>query len=506
MEGILMMKMSKKVALVFCLLISMFLVPQVHAGKKYFIILAGNQLSVYDVPKDWSKLGNPIGVIYDVNRNSSVDVNSKGTIVYAGTRLWHEGAEHDFYKLQDRYSSREPFCRISSKYRDLGGASAHDKFLSGGFNPNDGTFYTINITPNIMGAMTYLSIYNIDPDAYPHVKEVRKIENWPFESIIFKPDDPTTVIGGGKKILHLTQEGALDKYTYSEKEQIEFPGKITGFSPSGDIFFSEEHIPYPLLYKVNFFKTPKKGEHWDSADAFLGTFSNERGEEGRFLDNEHFCTYGNGISIYRVPLCGTWTKNSISNKSLQKIASYGGDNFMLYNPPPPTKNEIDFKHKLEEGKPRGSYQDVKFLTGGATTTHQEMGTTKRDVVFRPFFDKSTKFYWQDVKLDPRATDKQGLFVKGYSSQESRIVSLQKMKFNKGECFAIRGNLANGGIRFGLLNSDESKWVVQTIISSNGDFDISVKAPETGEYIPMICAYLPEENRPIEFTITEISHP
>ncbi len=79
-----------------------------------------------------------------------------------------------------------------------------------------------------------------------------------------------------------------------------------------------------------------------------------------------------------------------------------------------------------------------------------------------------------------------------------------MKFDKGERFAIKGNTIKGGVRFGLLSS--SGGVIQEVTLSDGPFNLSVEAPETGEYTPMIRASLPEKNRPIEFTVTEISHP
>ncbi len=365
-----MMKTLKKGALVFCLLISMFLVSQVHADKKYFLLCTDGGLSIYDVPKDWNKLGEPVNFLPFAPGEiwgrvfTEVGFNSDRSILYTssyGDRIVNGYHTIYFYKVPKNGDlskiDKSPFFKIEQD----------DPFTSMGFNPNDGTFYTIEYTREFINPIMFdprkLSIYNIDPDAKlekDRCKKNRDFKNWPndFQRIIFKPNDPTTaaVLWIGK-VVYYSHRGAMDEYIgIVDGVWGERPGLITGFSPSGDIVIVEH------VFGMHFYRTPKKGEKIDLSNKF-GKFDKRFYPLTGFLDNEHFCVCSlNRVEIYKIPPCDKWTKNSISNESFQKIASYEARGCMLYSTPSLTRNEIAFKDTLEKGKPRKAYQDVRIIT------------------------------------------------------------------------------------------------------------------------------------------------
>ncbi len=530
--------MSKMMKVVFCLLISMFVVTQVHADKSFFLILDRTGVRIFDIPKDWSKLGEPVNVLpFEFsrgNRFSELGYNLNRTILWVASSSNIHG-DVLFYKIPKNGDlskiDKIPFFHMDVK-----------QVTAAGFFPSDGTFYIIKkidrwngFDSSVHGAHV-ITFYRIDPDARSEQDRCKKItefggsSRYGWDTLIFKPDDPSFITNGYScaQVKNRDELEGYFNYTSNSKHFCSEPDmdkefgenpRVIGFSPLGDI----------LIFQANrciyFLKIPS-GNSWQnsfltSADRFdveyknqfdrlwaeygLGSFDIPRhiAVKVGFLDKDHFyCVQSNSyVVIYRVPPYDKWTKGSISSKSSHSVEAYDGDACMVYIHQDPTSDETYFRNSLTKGKPSESYHDATIFTEGAMPV---VPRKINPIVFHPFY--SVKFDYISKALKFSQTEKGGLLVKGRSSQGHLICRLAKTKFKKGERFAVRGTLVKGGLGFGLLRQGEMGAGIQETIVSEGSFDVSVTAPETGEYIPVICAFLPEGNLPIACTINECSLP
>ncbi len=529
-KEIMMMKMSKKVMLIFCLLISMFVVTQVHADKKYFLMVKQRGISIYKFPNDWSKLGEPVKILPNcITSSTFMKFNSDRTILCV---FPSSGCGYIyFYKIpKDGDLSKideKPFFYIDVNL-----------VVGAGFNPDDGTFYAVTSSPESRdGKNSIIRFYNLYPDAELEKDRCKKSAEFRvfatiWMNLIFKPDDSSIVACEGGLYLFPKHKKLVDHDVFESSEQVRLDGLICGFSPSGDILISKNSNTFTFL------KIPKYDSWNDSLPSFSRSFDagyklgsvdlNEAGFfcSAGFLDNEHFyVSYigrgGRGIVIYRVPPCDTWTKGSISTKSFQEIAVYDGVSCIYTQLM--TRNEKEFRDNLNEGKPRQSYHDLIITAGEETPFDSQdvfhVNTIRKDNEYSQpsgavTHNTANGFTATSPLVVSSSADnqelKRTLLKQSYSISKwhrdhqcedkpdgSKVIScpvvsgklifeLPMQHLRQGQRIAMTGTLTNGALYFGLVSSDKKHWHgVGSLIDKKGDFVVSPEAPYEGDFFPTV---------------------
>jgi hypothetical protein len=293
-----MMKMSKKMKVVFCLLISMFLVTQLLAVEQYLLICTDKGIRIYLVPdkdkmkKNW---GDPVLTLEEGKCVTSAGFNTDSTTLYA---LLGESTKFIFYKI-----TRGGSLKDIDKIKFNGIPAERLEFC--GFNPIDGTFYICNH----VGKDTKFEVFDVKDDAV-HFKY--KVNGLRPKEIVFNTKDPYTINGGG-------------------------------FDPSGEVFFLNA-VGIRKNSTFHFYKI-QKGEDEEVIDLGSVMFPPSAAmgpvRGGFLLDSSHFyvCNKGVGINIYKFTLpCDQWTENSVSEISFTKIKTLSSDvkgyNAVVFNPTP----------------------------------------------------------------------------------------------------------------------------------------------------------------------------
>ncbi len=312
-----MMKMSKRMKLGFCLLISMFLVSQITAAQ-YFLICTEKGLKIYSVSgKNW-QAWDYVRTLEKDSGVSSAGFNSDGTLFYT-----HSSKRSAFADIADtihfyevpKYGNMRAITTPTVTIEK--GMITH--IYSAGFNPNDRTFY-------ICCQKSPKRVVNVFELKDTSLKFLYQIKDFSPSSIVFSPADKTTLIGFFGPGIFIYRSKLISNLSNAEnKEPLDLsPHSMHtigfllkgGFSPDGTVFFVLSHN------RLIFYKVEKMyNEH---GNLYLGGFYDGTGEakyhNGGFLDNEHFFICSNlGVKIYQVPSCNTWEKDSISESSFKEI-------------------------------------------------------------------------------------------------------------------------------------------------------------------------------------------
>ncbi len=368
------MKMTKKMVLGFCVLISLFLVSQVHADKQYLLVCKNKGLKIYLVPDKKSLDDCVINPVATLDGDFYVELagfNPDGTILYTVVA-------HGISRLREVHFYSVPrhgdmSCCDKTPALSMGkkcdGFSYYDNINFAGFNPNDGTFclsqphcgttiFDVNVTTRCISYLRRI---------YLSANLICFNTNGAMISLCKDTTCKDTPIWS--RFIH---RGVLDNYPCGEKGEqlpsLPLDDGYIGFSPSGDIFFCVKSDG------IDFYKLQEKSSSLVSESILLGSYigkSKASAENSyqrplayshvKFLDSKHISMSSSEIvEVFEIPSCDTWTEKSISNKSFNKIMEVKLEDdipltFDVVLFTPPTK-------KLEHSKVKNNYSDVTVFT------------------------------------------------------------------------------------------------------------------------------------------------